>query len=142
MGTETPPAQLTGPTLAIVGSCGGCPHLRPSTVGGHRLGFVDCAHPLKPVPFIGNVNTSITTPADCPEQGPARIALGRALVGEAEPEADRHLAILSGHPGIGQIGCMSNPTAEAVEHEKRCNPGCIIEASDRATCPVCQEPNR
>ena len=80
--------ERTGPALAIVGSCGGCPHLRPSTVGGHRLGFVDCAHPLKPVPFIGNVNTSITTPADCPELAPARFALARAIVAEADASAE------------------------------------------------------
>ena len=89
MGTETPPTQRIGPALAIVGTCEGCEHLRPSTVGGHRLGFVDCAHPLKPVPFIGNVNTSITTPADCPEQGPARLALGRALVAESDVSAEQ-----------------------------------------------------
>ena len=104
--------ERTGPTLAIVGSCGGCPHLRPSTVGGHRLGFVDCAHPLKPVPFIGNVNTSITTPADCPELAPARLALGRALVA----------ADIAG-PARGVEGLMCCPdvsTFEATEARFAC----------------------
>lgn len=78
--------ERTGPRLTITGTCEGCAWLRPSTVGGARLGFVDCTHPARPVPFIGNVNTSITTPDDCPELPAARLALARSVVAGDRPE--------------------------------------------------------
>lgn len=83
------PAERTGPALTVVASCQGCAHLitdaRDPRLG--RAPHAACVHPTRANGgrIFARARGPYPTPADCPELDPARLALGRALVGDALP---------------------------------------------------------
>lgn len=69
--------KRTGPLLRVESSCIGCDHLIP----GSRT-------PPQCLAMTGRMMPTTTpAPAWCPEMGPARLALGRALVAASQPSA-------------------------------------------------------
>lgn len=80
--------ERTGPTLAIAGTCEGCRWLHP--IGAIRGLVYFCNEPSKRVGELAiptEIGSRPATPAWCPELAPARLALARAIVAEAQPLA-------------------------------------------------------
>lgn len=108
------PTQRIGPALAIVGSCEGCRWLRRRTM--LRRAVLVCEHGefpdglgLAPVGGLG----ALATPERCPELAPARLALARAIVAEAD--------ITGPARGVDGAGCVPDvSTLEATEARFAC----------------------
>ncbi len=79
--------ERNGPAPALAWTCDGCCHL---SVRPQDRGFSEefCLHPLALPGAIAagyRGDAPVTTPAWCPEISAARLAFGRALMGEARP---------------------------------------------------------